>query len=183
MAYRLTVLTLAASAGLALTGCMITPTGTSVNPPASHAPRSSPTATLPYPSPSAEAAALNPKFGETESYEDGVTLTLSAPQPLTPSDYAAGATNPVNLRFTITIHNGSSKNFSPALVSVTASSGGKEGSQIFDSGANNLGMHPSTDVLPGGDISWDVGFSVMDQASTIVQIRPGMAYQETIFTN
>ncbi len=129
------------------------------------------------------ASSSNPKFGQTVTYKDGLQVTVGVPTSYTPSASAAGATQAVNLQFPITVKNGTSKNFSPTLVTVAASSNGTEGSQITDLGNNSMGLPPTTDVLPGSSLSWSVAFSVADQASTILQISPGFSEEKAIFTN
>jgi hypothetical protein len=161
----------AASLTIALAGCSVGhDSGT--NPSAASSGSSSPA-----------ASSSNPKFGQTVTYKDGLQITVGTPSPYTPSDSAAGATQPVNIQFPITIKNGTSKNFSPALVTVAASSGGTEGSQITDVANNNMGLPPTTDILPGSSLSWNVAFSVADQASINLQVSPGFTDDKVIFTN
>src|SRR5689334_4341570 len=76
-------------------------------------------------------------FGQTKIYTDGIAVTVTAPQPYTPSASAAGVqAGESAFVVTITITNGTSGNFDPAVVRVSAQGGGVEASEIFDSAKN-----------------------------------------------
>lgn len=133
--------------------------------------------------PAAEEPELgNLAFGETASFEDGVTISVAAPVPYTPSEYAAGASFPTNVAIAVTITNGSEKNFEP-LSNSTLTSGGQAGSQIFDS-SNDITMPPSGVILPGQSITWTEAWSVADVNAIVFQTTPSMfEYDEVVFTN
>ncbi|GAA2035740.1 hypothetical protein GCM10009819_20330 [Agromyces tropicus] len=131
--------------------------------------------------PAAEAPA-NLGFGDTMAWEDGVELTVSAPEPYTPSEYAAGADLAHNVVFTMTITNNSSENLEP-LVYTRLASGGQEASQIFDidNGNGEIGLSPTTVILPGQSVTWQEAWSVADPASLTMQISPNWEYEDAIF--
>lgn len=131
----------------------------------------------------APPADTNLAFGDTMVWEDNVELTVSAPEPFTPSEFAAGADLAHNIVFTITLTNNSAENLEPLPYS-TLSSGGQEGSQIFDSGnsAGDIGMAPTTVILPGQSVTWKEAWSVADPNSLTQQIAPNFEYQDAIFT-
>ena len=52
-------------------------------------------------------------FGETMVYEDGVELTVSAPEPFSPSEDALGVDQDTNVVFTLTITNNSTQELEP----------------------------------------------------------------------
>ncbi|WP_238476294.1 DUF2510 domain-containing protein [Agromyces mariniharenae] len=126
----------------------------------------------------------NLAFGDTMTWEDGVSLTVSAPEGYSPTETALGADQANNLLFTITITNNSSANLEPLAYS-QLSSGGLEGSQIFDTGSpvGDVGASPSTVILPGQSVSWKEAWSVADPASLTMQIAPSWDYEDAIFTN
>ena len=126
----------------------------------------------------------NLAFGDTMIYEDDVELTVSAPEPYTPSEVAAGATLANNIVFTMTIRNNSTENFEP-LPYVQLSSGGQEASQIFDitGDGQDVGVPPTTVILPGESVTWRSAWSVADPASLTMQVAPTFGYEEAIFTN
>jgi hypothetical protein len=123
-------------------------------------------------------------FGETMAWADGVTMTVSEPVPFTPSDLAVGADQAVNLVFTLTITNDSSENLQPIVLS-TLSSGGTEATRIIDLGAEGgqVGIPPTTPILPGESITWQEAWSVADPDSLTMQTAPSFAYESVVFTN
>ncbi|MBM7503899.1 DUF2510 domain-containing protein [Agromyces aurantiacus] len=123
-------------------------------------------------------------FGDTMEWEDGVTMTVSAPEPFTPSDLAAGADQAEDLVFTLTITNGSTENVQPVVLS-TLSSGGTEATRIIDVGAEGgqVGIPPTTPILPGESITWQEAWSVADAGSLTMQTAPSFSYETVVFTN
>lgn len=124
----------------------------------------------------------NPTFGQAYTWDDGLSLTIGAPEPFTPSEYAAGITDgATNVKFTVTIVNGTDKNFEPAATYLTVQSGNTEASQIFDS-ENGAGTGPSTALLPGREATFSVGFSVADPADIVMDASVGWDYDSVIYT-
>lgn len=127
-------------------------------------------------------------FGETMTWDDGVALTVSAPEPYTPSDFAVGATQANNVVFTLTITNNSTADLQP-LPLPTLSSGDQEVSQIIDIGsdlinpADDVGIPPTTTVEPGGSVSWRAAWSLDDPSSLTLQVAPSFLYPIATFTN
>jgi len=123
-------------------------------------------------------------FGETFAWDDGVSMTVSEPEPFTPSDLAMGADQAVNLAFTLTITNDSSENVQPVVFSRLAS-GDTDATRIFDVGAEGgqVGIPPTTAILPGESITWREAWSVADPDSLTMQTAPSFQYEDAIFTN
>lgn len=137
------------------------------------------------PEPAPEPDDMILAFGEAMTWEDGVSLSVSAPGAFTAGEYAAGVVpGQAQIVFTIVITNGSSEVLDP-LAYGTLSSGGQEASAIFDSGnpAGDIGMSPTTAILPGQTVQWLEAYSVVDPASLTFQIAPSFAYEDAIFTN
>jgi hypothetical protein len=107
------------------------------------------------------------KFGETGTYDDGVTLNISTPENFTPSEYAAGADQATNLKFTVSVHNGSTKTIQNPVYYAELTSGGKAASAIFDEQITNA---PSTPLLPNQDVSFPIAFSVANPADLTMQL-------------
>ena len=126
----------------------------------------------------------NLAFGDTMVWDDGVEMTVGAPEPFTPTEYAAGADQATHLLFSFTITNNSTENVEPTVYT-RLSSGGQEGSQIFDSGnpAGDVNSFPTTVILPGQSVTWLEAWSVADAASLTMQTAPGWDYEDAIFTN
>ena len=123
-------------------------------------------------------------FGDTMAWENGVEMTVSAPEPYTPSEAAAGADQANHIVFTMTITNNSTENLQP-LPYTRLSSGGQEGSQIFDATADGgqIGIPPTTVILPGQSVTWQDAWSVADVDALTMQTAPSFDYDDVIFTN
>lgn len=165
-------LTVVALAALALTGCSV-PVADS---PVGEGP--APTAAEPSQPP---VENTNATFGSAVTYTDGVSISVSTPAPFTPSDTAAGMDQPNAVVFNVTMTNGSAENVDPFLYA-TASSGGVEASEIFDS-EHNVGGSPSTTVLPGQTITYALAFSVADPNQITLEIQPTFDHDAAIFTH
>lgn len=127
-------------------------------------------------------------FGQTMTWDDGVALTVSAPEPYTPSDFAVGATEANNVVFTLTITNNSTEDLQP-LPFPAISAGDQEVSQIFDIGSDladpgdDVGIPPTATVEPGGSVSWRAAWSVDDPSLLTLQVAPNFLYPSATFTN
>lgn len=128
------------------------------------------------------------RFGETMTWDDGVALTVSVPEPYTPSDFAVGATHDTAVVFTLTITNNSTEDLQP-LPLPTLSSGDQEVSQIFDIGSNvidpgdDVGFPPTATIEPGGSVSWKAAWSLDDPSELTLQAAPSFLYPSATFTN
>lgn len=132
--------------------------------------------------PSATPAA-NPRFGETFRFVNGLAVMVGTPQPFTPSETAAVQQKaPAYLSFPVTVVNGSSTNYDPALFNATVQSANVEGAQVFDS-AQGVNGSPSTTVLPGRESAFRVVFGVTDPADLVLEVTPSFEYDPAIFTS
>ncbi len=125
------------------------------------------------------------EFGETMAWDDGVTMTVSEPESFTPSEFAVGGGDQsVDLVVTLTITNDSTENVQPVVIS-TLSSGGTEATRIIDVGAEGgqVGIPPTTPILPGESITWQEAWSVDDPDSLSMQTAPSFGYESVVFTN
>lgn len=135
----------------------------------------------PEPEPVDEGPAVL-SFGQTFTYENGVSLTVGAPGPYTPSEYAMDVAAPHVVVFPITIVNGSSAPIDPAMWYATVQSQNVEAEKVYDSEA--LGDEPSTSLLPGREAAFKVGYGVGDPADLVMEVTPGMMeYQDVLYTN
>jgi len=127
-------------------------------------------------------AGENATFEDTWQYDDGLAVTVSAPEPYEPSTSAGGADQAADLVFTITLENGTDANFDASLAIPTVSSAGTESSLIVDSqGVTSLS--PSTVVPAGQSASWQVAFSVSDPEQIVMSVWPSFDYDPAVFTN
>ena len=120
-------------------------------------------------------------FGDAATWPEGVTITVSQPEPFTPSEYSAGGGEGDAYIFTVTMTNGSDENFEP-LVMETVTSGGTQLSSIIDMD-QDLDFAPTATMLPGDTLTWNVGYNIPDMDSLRFQIAPSVLMDEVIFTN
>ena len=148
---------------------------------------------FPVPEPEQPAAPDSPvagdlRFGETMTWDDGVALTVSVPEPYTPSDFAVGATQANTVVFTLTLTNNSTADLQP-LPLPTFTSGDQEVSQVIDVGsdvfspADDVGFPPTATIEPGGSVSWRVAWSLDDPSSLTMEAAPNLLYPSATFTN
>lgn len=162
------------------TGCT-----TKASSPSVDAPAAKPVAETPE---AVEEPAVDPmlvSFGEVFTWEDGVSMSVSAPTPFTPTEYAAGAVpGNTNLVFSVNVTNGSDTTYSPSIWE-TVSSGGAEASMIsdIDNPIGEISWGPTTAMLPGDTVTWLVAYSVADPAAILFETSPGFAYEYALFTN
>lgn len=122
-------------------------------------------------------------FGQTVTYDDGISVTISKPAAFKPSEYAAGTEGFSKfVIFTITILNKSGKTFDPGLTSESVMSGDVEGSEIFDS-EHNLGGSPSTKILNGRKVTYKVAFGVRNPADLVMEFAPSWEHDSAMFTS
>ncbi len=123
-------------------------------------------------------------FGDTQAWDDGVSMTVSGPEPFTPSDLAVGADQAEDVVFTLTITNDSSENVQPVVFS-RLESDGVEATRILDVGAEGgqVGIPPTTAILPGESISWREAWSVADPESLTMETAPSFKYEDVVWTS
>lgn len=129
-----------------------------------------------------EPEAANPVFGETYTWENGLSVTVSQPEPFEPSEYAAVGDGDNHISFDVTIVNGTGENYDPAIFNTTMQSGNTEASQIFDS-ESGLGGSPSTTLLADREAIFTVGYTVADPDDLVLDLSPGFEYENVVFTN
>jgi hypothetical protein len=135
----------------------------------------------PTPTPTPEQPEYGEFGGAGFTYDDGITLTITAPEAFEPSEYAFTGTDwPAYIRFDITLTNGTDAPFDPAGAYGTISSGGQEGEAVFDTD-NGLNGTPTTPVLPGKSITWSEGYGVADPADLTFQVAPGFEHEAALF--
>lgn len=129
----------------------------------------------------AEEVEAPPKFGESYEWEDGLTITVGAPEAFTPSEYSVVTGAAAHLAFTITIVNGSTANVDPGAY-ITVQSANAEAEEVYDSESGITGT-PSTTLLPGREAVFKVAFGVQDPADLVMEVTPGFNYDAVIYTN
>lgn len=113
------------------------------------------------------------EFGETASYPDGLSITVSEPKDYTPSSTSFGSEGyPNSVQFTVKIVNKTGNSFDPSLLYASIQSGNTEGEQIFDS-AKGMEGAPSTTVLDGRESTFPIAFGVQDPTDLVLEINTG----------
>lgn len=122
-------------------------------------------------------------FGDTFTYDDGLSVTVGKPAKYTPSPYAAGyKKGDTALRFNVTIVNKTGKPFDPSMAYSTLQSGNNEADEIYDS-ENDLNGAPSTKVLDGREVTWDIGYSCPAPNDLVLEIQPSFEYDSALYSS
>lgn len=128
------------------------------------------------------AAQTTAAFGERVTFDDGVVVEVTAPQPYRPSRYAAGHDRDRAVKFDVTVINGSDEPLDAVTVMTSATHGGRQVSPIYDS-ANGGSENPTGTVLPGKSMTFSVALSLeKDSAELQLEVRPGFLGEPAIFT-
>lgn len=114
---------------------------------------------------------------ETSAYEDNVEVTVSAPKPYTPGEFAIGHTKGNKAyQVTITIENAGKEKFDTSLVTADARAGkdGVTAEQIFD---DKAGTGFEGTILPGKKATVTFAFDAPADAKNLtVEVSPGFDY-------
>lgn len=174
-----------------LAGFALTATLTACSTPATSAdPAAKPATSEQAPAAVEEEPATNDlikPFGEVVTYEDGVSISVALVGPFTPGEYAiVGGADETPTVFKVVITNNSDEPLEPAAIP-QANSGGKPATYIADTGNaeyGDLGLFPTTTLLPGQTLEWYAAFGVVDPADVTLEITPSsFTYDNAIFTN
>lgn len=108
------------------------------------------------------------KFGDTYKFK-GWSVSISAPKPYTPSEYAAtDQKHPTYRAMTVTVKNTSrNKGIDPNLINISTQVGDAEGDSVYDDG---VGDTPSASVLPGRSVSWKIAYGAKVGDQITVQV-------------
>jgi hypothetical protein len=124
------------------------------------------------------------KLGQTYTYTDGLSVTVSKATIFKPSDTSFGfVAGQKAVYFTFTIVNKTGKAFDPTLFSVTVQSGSTEAESIYDTGKGISGT-PDTKILNNRQATFKKAFSVTDPKDLVVEVNPAVfEYEAIIFTS
>ncbi len=122
------------------------------------------------------------KFGQTYTYTDGLSITISKPQPFRPSDTAAVTRSNAYRQFTVTIVNKTGRRYDPSGFSTTVQSANEEAEQIFDS-ARGIGGSPDTTLLKNREAKFRIAYSLADPKDIVMEVSPDFGeYENAIYT-
>ncbi|WZH52917.1 MAG: hypothetical protein PIR53_02730 [Nocardioides alkalitolerans] len=129
-----------------------------------------------------EEPATNPAFGQAYTWDNGLTVTVSAPEQFQPSEYAFVEGEGTPLKFTITVVNNTGDNYEPVGDYITLQSGNAEAASIYD--METLSDTPSTVLLDGREIVYSIGFMAADPADLVMEFQPSdYALDSVIFVS
>ena len=115
-----------------------------------------------------EPEAEDPKFGDTFTYDDELSVTISEPKTFKPGQYAAMMKKwPAYVKFDVTVVNQTKKKFDTSMISFTMQSKDQEAEEVFDS-ENGFNGAPTTTLLPGRQSKYKVGFGVLDPGDLVM---------------
>lgn len=123
--------------------------------------------------------AAGPALGERFEYDDGLAVSVTAPELFMPSATATMGPEPDYISVTVTVVNGTENDFSPLDVTVTVASGGGQGGDVLDPDSG-IGA-PDAAIAPGQEASWKLAFGVLDGQDVTVNVQPGIDRDPVIF--
>jgi hypothetical protein len=132
--------------------------------------------------PAGDVAPAIATFGQRVTFDDGLAVEVTAPEPYKPSRYAAGHDGDRAVSFDVTVVNGSDEPYDAVMTVVNATHGGRQVSRIFDS-ANGGSENPAGTVLPGKATTFTVALSLGAAADELqLEVTPGFLGEPAIFT-
>ncbi|WP_051687958.1 DUF308 domain-containing protein [Curtobacterium sp. S6] len=113
----------------------------------------------------------SPHFGQKYTWDNGLAITVGEPTGFTPSEtaYLDDSHGEVPRKFTVTIHNGTDKPVDASMISMQVQSGGRQAGFASDSEQNVTGGGQGK-IQPGKDLTYDIGFTVMDPNSISMDV-------------
>lgn len=138
-------------------------------------PTDEPTTTEPEPSTSDTL-----KFGQTNKWQDGLSITIGKPAPYKPSESAAGTEGFTKfVVFDVTIVNQTGKAWDPSLFMSSLQSANEEASEVYDSA--RLKDRPSTKLLNGREVKFKIAYGVKDPADLVLEVTPDFEHEAALY--
>lgn len=117
--------------------------------------------------------------GDTAVYDDGLSVTVSAPKKYSPSDTAVGHTaGNVAYQVTVTLENTGKKKANTTLFTTDARAGAKgtKAEEIID---GKVGGSPGAQILPGKTVTVTLAYDTPPAAKTLdVSVSPDILHDE-----
>jgi hypothetical protein len=132
--------------------------------------------------PAGAAESATAAFGQRVTFDDGLAIEVTTPQPYKPGRYAAGHDGDRAVTFDVTVVNGSEEPYDAVMTMVNATHGGRQVSRIFDS-ANGGSENPAGTVLPGKSTTFTIALSLGEAVGELqLEVTPGFLGEPAIFT-
>lgn len=123
-----------------------------------------------------------PTFGQQVETGD-LAITVSEPQEFQPTRWAAGGEkSDYSIRFTVTVLNNGTTPYEPVELFTTLQSGNEESEEIFDTDSGLEGS-PMTPVLPGREVTFDIGYGVNNMKDLVLNVSPSFTTESVLFTS
>lgn len=161
-------------------GTKPTPTGPVLNP---TVPADSPPLTVVEESDDDDDAMIR-SFGQTATWENGLSVTVAAPTSLTPGPDAIAAVEPHYRRFEVTVVNTGTTSYQPAGFTVLGLTGnGSTPTPVIDQ-AEGLVGNPTAEIAPGQTVTFALGYGTDMPERLALVVVPGIDYiTAALFTN
>ena len=115
------------------------------------------------------------KFGSAYTYQDGLSVTVSAPKAFTPSESAAVTGNSDSfVKLEVRIVNKTGKTVDPSMFTASVQSNNEEGEEVFDSEGGLEGA-PSTKLLNGRESKFTIGYGI------VMEVNPDFDHEAVMF--
>ncbi|NYD86382.1 hypothetical protein [Cellulomonas oligotrophica] len=138
------------------------------------------------PDPQATAATLaggSVPFGGTFTYDDGLALTVGAPEAFEPSASAEAPGTGTHVRVEVRVDNGTAEPFLPATLATVATADGGPAATVWDP---ELGLEltgPPHAAPAGATTTFQLGWTVVDPQSLRLEITPALlGYEPVVVT-
>lgn len=117
-------------------------------------------------------------FGSTFTWEDNLSMTVSAAKAFKPGEYSeqAGYTNYVV--FDVTLVNKTGQPWDPSMFYATLQSANEESPSVYDP---QLGDKPSTKLLNGREAKFKLAFAVKDPKDLVMEVRPDFDHNSVLY--
>ncbi|AFV88597.1 MAG: hypothetical protein SOH99_03070 [Acidipropionibacterium acidipropionici] len=120
-------------------------------------------------------------FGGAFAYQDGLSVTVSAPKDYQPSEYSSDEGRfDTYVKFDVRVVNNTGKPWDPGMFNATVQSDNEEGEQIFDS-EGGLDGAPSTKLLNGREVRFTVGYGVANPKDIVMEVNPDFVHTAVMF--
>lgn len=146
--------------------------------------RGGPSSAAPDPQPSAAAlAGGSVPFGGTFTYDDGLALTVGAPEAFEPSGSAEAPGTGTHVRVEVQVENGTAEPFLPATLATVATADGGPAATVWDP---ELGLEltgPPHAAPAGATTTFELAWTVVDPQTLRLEITPALlGYEPVVVT-
>jgi hypothetical protein len=118
-------------------------------------------------------------FGQPFTWNDGLQITVSPPEEFRPDGAPPADIGPTYVKVVVRVLNGSETPYQP-LLSFRVLRPGAKSPTIFLTDARTAGF-PESNIAPGDDLAFTIGFEVTNPTGLVLEVAPGVAYPPATF--